>query len=52
VIRVQLNPDGTKVVGQSAFLELPLPIDLTFDAAGAMYVADYSGTIFKVDKAI
>lgn len=52
VIRVQLNGDGTKVVGQSAFLELDLPIDLTFDAAGAMYVADYSGTIFKVDRAI
>jgi glucose/arabinose dehydrogenase len=52
VIRVQLDDSGRKVVSQSSFLELDLPLDVTFDAAGVMYVADFSGQIFKVDKAI
>ena len=52
VIRVQLDESGRKVVSQSSFLELDLPLDVTFDAAGVMYVADFSGQIFKVDKAI
>ena len=52
IVRVELNAKGTKVVAQSDFLEMDVPLDLTFDAAGAMYVADYSGTIFKVDRVI
>lgn len=52
VIRVELNGGGRKVVAQSDFLDVDTPLDLTFDAAGAMYVADYSGQIFKVDRAI
>ena len=52
VIRVQLDDTGRKVVGQSSFLELDFPLDVTFDADGAMYVADFSGQIFKVDRAI
>lgn len=50
VVRVQMDRSGRKVVSQSVFLELDLPLDLTFDAAGAMYVADFSGAIFKVDQ--
>jgi len=52
VIRVQFDDSGRKVVAQSSFLELDLPLDVTFDKAGAMYVADFSGQIFKVDRAI
>ncbi|MGH2753118.1 MAG: PQQ-dependent sugar dehydrogenase [Actinomycetota bacterium] len=52
IVRVELNAKGTKVVSQSDFLEMDVPLDLTFDAAGAMYIADYSGAIFKVDQAI
>jgi glucose/arabinose dehydrogenase len=52
VIRVQLDDTGRKVVAQSSFLELDFPLDVTFDADGAMYVADFSGQIFKVDRAI
>lgn len=51
VVRVRLDRTGTKVVAQSAFLELDFPLDVTFDAAGAMYVADFTGQIFKVDRA-
>ena len=50
VVRVELNKAGTKVVAQHDFLEMDLPIDVTFDKAGAMYVADFSGTIFRVDN--
>lgn len=52
VIRVQFDDSGRKVVKQSVFLELDLPLDLIFGAAGAMYVGDFSGQIFKVDRAI
>jgi glucose/arabinose dehydrogenase len=52
VVRVQLDKTGHKVVSQSVFLAIDLPLDVTFDAAGAMYVADFSGQIFKVDRAI
>jgi glucose/arabinose dehydrogenase len=52
IVRVQLNAAGTKVTGQSDFLEMDVPLDLTFDRGGAMFVADYSGTIFKVEKPI
>ena len=50
IIRVQLDKSGRKVVSQSVFLELDVPLDLTFDASGAMYIADFSGPIYKVDK--
>jgi glucose/arabinose dehydrogenase len=52
VVRVQLDKTGRKVVSQSVFLHLDTPLDLTFDKAGAMYVADFSGQIFKIDRAI
>jgi len=50
VVRVELNESGRKVTSQSVFLELDLPLDVTFGRAGAMYVADFSGPIYKVDK--
>jgi glucose/arabinose dehydrogenase len=52
VVRVELDETGTKVTAQSDFVELPTPLDVTFHPEGAMYVADFSGTIFKVDKAV
>jgi hypothetical protein len=52
VVRVQLDESGRKVVEQSVFMMMDLPLDLTFDSSGAMYVADFSGQIFKVDRAI
>ena len=51
VVRVQLDKSGRRVVSQHDFVELDLPIDVAFNA-GAMYVADFSGTIFRVDKPI
>ena len=50
IVRVQMAKSGRQVVSQSVFLELDLPLDLTFDSSGAMFVADFSGTIFKIDK--
>ncbi|MDQ3962871.1 MAG: hypothetical protein M3277_03020 [Actinomycetota bacterium] len=50
VVRVELNDAGTKVVDQSDFFESDLPLDVTFDRAGALYVANFSGTIFKIDQ--
>lgn len=50
VVRVELDKTGTKVVGQSDFFEADFPIDLTFDGAGVMYVADFSGSIFRIDQ--
>ena len=50
VVRVELNDAGTKVVSQSDFFESDLPLDVTFDRAGALYVADFAGTIFKIDQ--
>ena len=52
VIRVQLDASGEKVESQSVFLDLPTPLDLTFDSAGAMYIADFSGPIYKVEKVV
>jgi glucose/arabinose dehydrogenase len=52
VVRVELDKSGRKVVSQSDFLELDLPIDLDFDKSGSMYVADFSGTIFRVAKPV
>jgi glucose/arabinose dehydrogenase len=52
VVRVELDESGTKVTALTDFLEMDTPLDLTFHPDGSMYVADYSGTIFKVTKAI
>jgi glucose/arabinose dehydrogenase len=52
VVRVELDAFGERVVAQSDFLEGALPLDLTFDSSGAMFVADFSGTILKVTKVI
>lgn len=52
IVRVQLNAAGNKVVSQSVFIEMDVPLDLTFDKAGAMYVADFSGQIFKIDSVL
>ena len=52
VVRVELDETGTKVTAQSDFLEMDTPLDVTFHPDGAMYVADFSGTIFKVDKPV
>ena len=52
VVRIQLDESGSKVVSQSRFLVMDTPLDLTFDAAGVMYVADFSGQIFRVDRVI
>lgn len=52
VVRVELDPSGTHAVRQSEFLSGAAPIDLVFDAAGAMYALDFSGTIFKVTKVV
>ena len=50
VVRVELNGSGDKVMRQSEFLSGAAPIDLVFDSAGAMYVLDFSGVIFKVTR--
>jgi glucose/arabinose dehydrogenase len=49
LVRVDIDDDGA-IVGQSDFLEGPTPIDVVFDAAGAMYVLDFSGEVTKVVK--
>jgi glucose/arabinose dehydrogenase len=50
VVRVQLDKSGTKVESQEVFLYGPVPLDVTFDAAGVMYVADFGGSILRVDQ--
>jgi glucose/arabinose dehydrogenase len=52
VVRVEFDASGEKVAAQSDFLEGALPLDVTFDSSGAMFVADFSGTILKLTKAI
>ncbi|HEX2058871.1 MAG TPA: hypothetical protein VHI71_10950 [Actinomycetota bacterium] len=52
IVRVELDASGTKVESLTDFLEMDTPLDLTFHADGSMYVADYSGTIFKVVRAL
>ena len=52
VIRVELSKNGRKVTSQSVFMELDTPLDVAFDKSVAMYVADFSGQIFKVDKPV
>lgn len=38
------------MVRQSEFLSGATPLDVTFDRDGAMYVADFSGSIYRVDR--
>ncbi|HEY7875444.1 MAG TPA: hypothetical protein VIG64_10010 [Actinomycetota bacterium] len=52
VVRVQLDETGRKVESQSVFLDIDTPLDLAFDPSGVMYVADYSGQIFRVDRTV
>lgn len=52
IVRVELDEPGTKVTSLTDFVEMDTPLDLTFHGDGSMYVADYSGTIFKVTKAV
>lgn len=50
VVRVELNARGDRVVEQSAFLAGAFPLDIVFDEEGSMYVADFSGPIYKITK--
>ena len=50
VVRVELDQSGRRVVRESEFLSGGLPLDVTFDANGNLYVADFSGQILKVSK--
>jgi glucose/arabinose dehydrogenase len=48
VVRVELDAGGSVVTGQSDFFASSNPLDVTFDAGGSMFIADFSGEIFKV----
>ena len=50
VVRVELDAKGQSVMRRSAFLSGVLPLDVTFDRVGTLFVADFSGTILKVQK--
>ena len=52
VVRVELDSTGKQAVRQSEFLSGAAPIDLVFDSSGAMFVLDFSGTIFKVTRVV
>jgi hypothetical protein len=52
VVRLQLGPGGTTVLSEEDFLSGGLPLDVTFDAAGNMFVADFSGAILKITKVV
>lgn len=41
-----------RLLAALGLLDIDLPLDVTFDAGGAMYVADSSGQIFKIGRAI
>jgi len=50
VVRVELDETGNTVVRQSEFVSGIVPLDVTFDDAGALYVADFAGSIYRVAK--
>jgi glucose/arabinose dehydrogenase len=52
VVRVEFNAAGTAVVRQSRFMLGITPLDLTFDRTGNLYVADFTGVIFKVYRGL
>lgn len=54
VVHVELDPGGRTVERQSEFLSGAAPLDVTFGPGTdgeAMYVGDFSGTIYRVDQA-
>lgn len=50
IVQVELDARGERVVRQKAFLTGGFPLDVTFGRDGAMFVADFSGLIYKVDE--
>ncbi|MBI4258963.1 MAG: hypothetical protein HY658_00195 [Actinobacteria bacterium] len=51
IVRVELDAEGRNVTGISDFLTGITPLDVTFDAGGTMYVADFAaGLILRVEK--
>ena len=50
VVRVELDAAGLAVTGQTDFLAGSNPLDVTFDSVGNLFLADFSGEIFKVEK--
>lgn len=48
VIHADIDDDGL-ITRQREFLTTPLPIDVTFDPDGVMYVADMSGFVLRVE---
>jgi glucose/arabinose dehydrogenase len=50
VVRVELDGSGLVVTGQSDFHTGSNPLDVTFDAAGNLFVADFGGQIFRIVK--
>jgi glucose/arabinose dehydrogenase len=50
IVRVELDASGLVVTGQSDFHMGSNPLDVTFDAAGNLFVADFGGQIFKIVK--
>ena len=50
VVRVEMSPDGERVMRHSEFLTGPAPLDVTIAPDGSLYVADFGGMIYKVMK--
>jgi hypothetical protein len=50
LVRVEMSATGTAVKRVSTFMPGVTPLDVTFDGAGNLYVADFTGVIFKVTK--
>lgn len=50
VVQVELDSSGRQVTAQRDFLSGVVPLDLTFDRSGDLYVADYAGVIYKVSR--
>ena len=50
LVRVELNAAGTAAKRVSTFMPGVTPLDVTFDQAGNLYVADFTGVIFKITK--
>lgn len=52
IVHLEIDGSGAKVEAQRDFFEIDLPLDVTFDAGGVMYIADFSGSIFRIDKTV
>lgn len=48
VVRIELDESGTKVESQSDFFEIDFPLDVMFGPNGDLYVADFTGSIFRI----